>query len=153
MSDSHQAIEIRFFCPQCEFRNRYKIFDVGEGAVCVRCQKKLTLIQEEADGDFTCFLCGFGHFYLSKDFNRGLGLLIFLAGAVASIWTYGISLAVAAAVDALLYHRLPFVKVCYICESEYKGIPIHPSDKSYDHVFGDQIRPTREEWHISKKKS
>jgi len=79
-----------------------------------------------------CLLCEGDHFYLVKDFNRAIGILIFVVGAILSIWTYGISLAVAALIDAILYKKLPFLKVCYMCDSEYRGVPILKTDKGYD---------------------
>ncbi len=147
--------EMRFYCPQCEFKNK-TVLEQSRAVSCIRCRH--TLVKEgECNLELMrqeparCILCGNDQFYLSKDFNRGLGFLIFLVGAVASIWTYGISLAVAAVIDAILYKRLPFLKMCYVCDCEFKGFPIFHGDKSYDHVLGDQLRVTREEWHINKK--
>lgn len=143
-------IEMRFFCPLCEYRNRTYLPN-GEIISCFYCKEnvlKATAISEP----FKCALCDNDRFYLTKDFNRAVGLLIFVAGAIASIWTYGISLAVAAVIDALLYRKLPFLKVCYICDSEYKGLPVVKEDKAYDHALGDLIRPVKEDWQLGKKK-
>lgn len=148
---SRPEIELRFFCPHCEFRNKYRIWARGE-ITCVNCRQ---IVLKEVGGvvpsPLICLVCGNDRFYLMKDFNRGLGLLIFLFGAVTSIWTYGISLAVAAFVDAVLYRDLPFVKSCYICDSEYKGVPIGSRDKAFEHTIGDLLRPVREDWQLGKK--
>ncbi len=147
--------EMRYFCPHCEFRNRIFLKE-GETVSCQYCGNpvlKDIKMPDFKNPKFKCLLCGDDQYYLIKDFNKGIGLLIFVIGAILSIWTYGISLAVAAVIDAILYKRLPFLKVCYICDSEYKSVPIDPSDKSYDHVIGDLIRPIKEDWHISKKKN
>ena len=142
-------IEMRYFCPLCEYRNRIFV-PLADNALCLNC-KHTVLKPAQISNPFKCLLCEHDHFYLTKDFNRGLGLLIFLVGAIASFWTYGISLAVAAIIDALLYKNLPFLKVCYVCDTEYKNLPILPEDKPYDHVMGDLIRPVKEDWHLGKK--
>lgn len=147
---SESRIELRFYCPFCEFKNQLWLGG-SEPVSCLHCHQ-LVLKSAAVPEPFKCLLCAGDRFYLTKDFNRSLGFLIFLAGAIASIWTYGISLAVAAAIDAVLYKRLPFLKVCYLCDSEYKGIPVLAEDKAYDHVIGDLIRSEREDWQLSKKK-
>ncbi|MBI4971261.1 MAG: hypothetical protein HZC17_05430 [Candidatus Omnitrophica bacterium] len=143
-------IEMRYFCPLCETRNRI-FLPLKEDALCLNCNG-LVLKPSAISEPFKCVLCDYNQFYLTKDFNRGIGLAIFIAGAIASFWTYGISLAVAAVIDALLYKRLAFLKVCYICDTEYKNLPIRKEDKVYDHVIGDLIRSMKEDWHLAKKK-
>ena len=143
-------IEMRYFCPLCEYRNRCYL-PLSENAVCFNCHE-IVLRPSAIEDPFKCVMCNFDRFYVTKDFNRGIGLAIFLAGAVASFWTYGISLAVAALIDAILYKFLPFLKVCYICDTEYKKLPILKEDKAYDHVIGDLVRSMKEDWHLGKKK-
>jgi hypothetical protein len=81
-----------------------------------------------------CAVCGDTNFFIQKDFNQKLGCAIVAVGAILVPWTYGLSLAVCAAIDALLYMWLPMVTVCYICSSRYRGIPLDPEHAKYDLV-------------------
>ncbi len=86
-----------------------------------------------------CILCSKDLFYIQKDFNRKLGCAILVVGAIASIYTYGVALLVAAAVDWFLYYRLPEVTVCYYCNSVYRGYRANPKHKGYDLSVGELV--------------
>lgn len=113
------------------------------GFSCEHCQVAIYLQVSGSRGKSniidTCVLCGKDLFYTQKDFNRSLGCAIFVAGAIASIFTYGISLIVAAAVDWFLYYRLPEVTVCYFCNSIYRGYAPNPKHKGYDLNLGELV--------------
>jgi len=150
---SGKPVEFRFYCPHCEFKNCFELSS-NEAILCANCSKKVLkdgFSIESVTSQHKCLLCEGDRFYLVKDFNRMIGMLIFLVGAILSIWTYGLSLAVAALIDAILYKKLPFLKVCYVCDSEYLGDLILKTDKSFEHTMGDLIRPTREDWQIGKR--
>src|SRR5215210_9156214 len=53
-----------------------------------------------------CPLCGCRHLYRQRDFNRGLGCLLVLAGAALVPWTLGLSLPAFGLVDLWLYRKL-----------------------------------------------
>jgi hypothetical protein len=75
----------------------------------------------------TCPVCSCRHLYRQKDFNRALGCLIVVIGAVLVPWTYGLSLVVLSLVDLWLYHRLQVSVVCYKCDTVYRDA--RPSDR------------------------
>lgn len=77
-------------------------------------------------------VCGGGFLYWQKDFNQKLGCALVAFGAIFVPWTYGLSLAVMALVDFVLYQFLPRVSVCYICKARYRGVPPHPDHKPFD---------------------
>lgn len=79
-----------------------------------------------------CMVCGDDKFYVQKAFDQRLGCLIVAVGAVLVPWTYGLSLAVCALADLLLYRRLPPLTVCYVCKARYAGYPTHPDHAAYD---------------------
>src|SRR5687768_14728449 len=60
-----------------------------------------------------CPVCTRMDFYKQKDFNRKLGVLLFVVAAILSIWTYGLSLVVLYLLDLLLFRKLALVAVCY----------------------------------------
>ena len=73
-----------------------------------------------------CPACESSHFYLQKDFNKILGCGIIIVGIIFVPMTYGLSLAVVALIDWLLYNQVPDSIVCYKCKGEFfgiKGIP------------------------------
>lgn len=84
--------------------------------------------------DFSqCSLCGCEHFYRQKDFNKAIGCLVILSGAVLVPFTYGLSLVVVAIIDWLLYKRISDEAVCYKCREEFKNVDIPECIKSFDH--------------------
>ncbi len=68
----------------------------------------------------TCPLCGCRHLYRQRDFNRALGCLLVVIGAVLVPWTYGLSLVALSLVDLWLYRRLSDAIVCYRCDTVYR---------------------------------
>jgi hypothetical protein len=144
-------MRINFLCPSCSKEN---VFVSGEDSrlFCEHCHRPLELRTSgsiERDGIIDrCVVCGKDLFYIQKDFNRALGCAIMVVGAIASIYTYGASLLVAAAIDWHLYYRLPEVTVCYYCNSLYRGYTPNPKHKGYDLSIGELVesnrgRPTR----------
>jgi len=73
-----------------------------------------------------CPACESSHFYLQKDFNKVLGCGIIIVGIIFVPMTYGLSLAVVALIDWLLYNQVPDSIVCYKCKSEFFGIKVIP---------------------------
>ena len=114
-----------------------------EGFSCEHCNSPVYLQVSESINRLgmidQCALCGKQLFYIQKDFNRRLGCLIIALGAVTSFVTYGISLLAAAAIDWLLYYRLPEVTVCYFCNSIYRGYVENPKHKPYDLSIGELV--------------
>ncbi|MHC4952942.1 MAG: hypothetical protein ACYTGZ_03570 [Planctomycetota bacterium] len=69
-----------------------------------------------------CLACGCEELYRHRDFNQKLGLTMIAVGAVLWIWleTF-IPMVVAAAIDLLLFYRLPDVGICYACKAHHRG--------------------------------
>ncbi len=82
-----------------------------------------------------CAVCDCPTLYVQKDFNRTIGMAIFVTGAVVSLVLYGFdrvwqAMAVllgCAVVDALLYKWLPEVTICYKCHSQYRQVNPNPA--------------------------
>ena len=58
-----------------------------------------------------CPACESSHFYLQKDFNKILGCGIIIVGIIFVPMTYGLSLAVVALMDWLLYNQVPDISI------------------------------------------
>jgi len=81
-----------------------------------------------------CAVCGNKGFYLQKDFNPRLGILIFAIGVIFSYHTRFLSLFIATAIDFILYYVLPTVTVCYQCRAIYREGKENPQHQGFHHV-------------------
>ena len=82
-----------------------------------------------------CAVCDAEAFFLQKDINRKLGLVVVALGSLVVFWNFFIGLGVLvllAAADWLLYRLLPDVTVCYACKSVYRGGPKNPLHRAYE---------------------
>ena len=129
-------MRINFLCHACAKEN---VLVSGEAWQPYRCEHCGVVIHLEVSASMiernlidTCAVCRKELFFIQKDFNRMLGCAILVAGSVASIFTYGLSLVAAAAVDWFLYYRLREVTVCYFCNSIYRDFAPNPKHKGYD---------------------
>ena len=88
----------------------------------------------------TCVSCGHDTFYVQKDFNRSLGLVIVGLGVAASLFFFSrwqpilamASLASTALVDFVVYFLVRDVTVCYSCHALYRGFGRNPEHEGFD---------------------
>lgn len=124
-------------CPACRVRlERSPEAPLPPGWECRRCGTGVILRgQAEPVGSeklSACVVCGGQHFYVEKDFPKPLRWTFMGLAIGLSFWTYGISIFAAAGLDFLLYRVLPFYRVCYLCQAEYRGYAHDPSLKAFD---------------------
>lgn len=86
-----------------------------------------------------CPGCGRKDFYSQKDFNRKLGVALFVVAAILSIWTYGISLIVLYLIDLLLFRKLKPIAICYKCNAIFRGAKNIAEIRPFDHEMNDRI--------------
>lgn len=86
-----------------------------------------------------CPVCNRQDFYKQKDFNRKIGVLLFIIAAILSIWTYGISLVALYLVDLFLFRRLNMVAICYKCQTNFRQVMNMGELPDYDHEMNDRI--------------
>jgi hypothetical protein len=98
----------------------------------------------------TCAVCGSGDFYVKRDFNVPLGLLLAGVGLALGPFTMWISTVAAIAVDAVLYVVTPLMGVCYACNGQYRGFPQAQAPRAFDiaihdaYKFGKRFPPRRD---------
>ena len=92
------------------------------------------------EGIHQCLLCGCREFYIQKDFNRVIGILLVIAACIAAPFTYFLSLLVLSMLDFFLFRRLPLVTVCYGCEGVYRGQPLNEEHVGFDLKIRDKYR-------------
>jgi hypothetical protein len=130
-------MNVEFLCPHCRAENRAASLP-AEDFACKSCGQKIALLLSEdsrASGIIHgCVVCGKNGFYLQKDFNPRLGLLIFAIGVIFSYHTKFLSLFLATAIDFILYYALPTVTVCYQCRAIYRAFKENPLHQGFNHV-------------------
>jgi hypothetical protein len=86
-----------------------------------------------------CAVCERQDFFIQKDFNRKVGVTLFIIASILSIWTYGISFIVLYAMDFFLFKKLHYVAVCYKCNTIYRGAENTLQIPAFDHEMHDRI--------------
>ena len=93
----------------------------------------------EGAGLEACQGCGHPELYTQKDFPRSVGIAIVVVAAVLAPFTYYISLAAAALLDAILYWTAPEVVVCYACKAEHRGFSTKPRHPHFDREIEERL--------------
>jgi hypothetical protein len=132
-------MNIEFLCPQCSGELSADLSGVQK-VICRHCRHEIGLrVSDSMRGSGrvdACAVCGNGQFYLQKDFNTRLGVLIFAAGVLLSYHTYFLSLVIATIIDVILYHVLKTVTICYQCRAIYRNFEEHPDHRGFDPHLG-----------------
>ncbi len=86
-----------------------------------------------------CPVCARMDFYKQVDFNRKVGVALFVIAAILSIWTYGMSLVVLWLVDIFLLKKLNLVAICYKCQTNFRRLKCFHDIRDFDHEMNDRI--------------
>ncbi len=121
----------------CSKRNKIKHVETVQKTQCKKCfhEKQIFVSNALRNNKIleNCPLCEKQDFYTQRDFPQEMGCLIVLVGAIFVPWTYGLSLAVVAIVDFILFRILPNISVCYHCLSKIRGTQANTKHKPFDH--------------------
>jgi hypothetical protein len=121
----------------------------GRGAtpvvVCPTCRRTWEFAGE-AQRLERCCVCGCSRLYRQKAFPRRLGIALVVAGAIASVWTYGLTLVAVFAVDLLIYRFVPEMAVCYLCRAELHGVAVPSRVLPFRHHLAAGYEARRERW-------
>jgi hypothetical protein len=85
-----------------------------------------------------CPCCARKDFYRQKDFNRKIGVALFVLASILSFWTYGISLIVLYLFDLFLFRRLGEVAACYKCNTLFRKLTNMAQIPPFDHEMNDR---------------
>ena len=133
-------MQLRFHCLKCDMPMRISRWETLEGFHCPSCQTPLKshVRPEDKAGEEIrhCILCGGEELFRQKLFNRNLGVGIVVAGILVSFFVSIplIPLLVVAFIDLVLYLVLPFMVVCYRCDTEHRGFKIPKEMELYNHL-------------------
>lgn len=130
---------ITFACKHCGYWQKAQVkLDVPDQIdfSCPSCSHNISLTRLAREHVTGCVACGCKDLYQHKDFNKKLGLAVFLAGVALSFYTYHISLIVALIIDAAMYPFFPWMSVCYRCHAEMRGWQKNPELDRFNHEIG-----------------
>ena len=135
-------MEVTLTCPEC--RSAVSVYPSSQASLteCDVCQKEIpvSFSSRHEEGFLEdCPACGRKDFYRQKDFNRKLGVLFFVVAAIASVWTYGMSLVALWLLDLFLFRRLGSVVICYNCQGIFRGSKEEDKIAEFDHEAHDRI--------------
>ncbi len=95
-----------------------------------------------------CPGCERQDFYSQKDFNRKLGVILFVVAAIIStimLWVglgpqwYLSTFIVLYAVDFFLFRRLNLVAICYKCDTIFRNVKNIDEIQGFNHEMHDRI--------------
>lgn len=135
-------MEVQITCKKCGSsvevlpdRNAHKV----QCEVCQEVQD-VKFTKEHEEGILkVCPVCERQDFFKQADFNRKIGVLLFIIAAILSIWTYGLSLVALYLVDLFLFKKLSFVAICYKCQTNFRKIKNMADIRDFDHEMNDRI--------------
>lgn len=137
-------MELTITCPNCgsavdiDAKASYGNSQVN----CQICQHSIdiSLTEEHREGHVNCCpICQRRDFYSQKDFNRAIGVSLFVIAAILSIWTYGLSLLALYLLDLFLFRKLSVIAVCYKCKTIFRAVTNIADIPGYDHEMNDRI--------------
>ena len=111
-------------------------------AKCEICQHvtDVHFTQSHVEGELKeCPVCSRQDFYKQTDFNRKIGVTLFIIGAALVPLTYGLSLVVLWLMDVFLLKKLATVAICYKCQTNFRGLKNMDAIAPYDHEMNDRI--------------
>ena len=109
---------------------------------CDICSHKMSVSfnQDHLDGVIKdCPSCARKDFYKQPDFNRKIGVILFVIAAILSIWTYGISLIILYLLDLFLFKKLSPIVICYKCNAIFRNAKNAIEAYNFDHEMNDRI--------------
>jgi uncharacterized C2H2 Zn-finger protein len=97
-------MEVTLTCPGCGSAIHLTPNEALKNAQCRICQENVVVKFGKMEKLEECPRCHRMDFYSQKDFNRKLGVILFIIAAILSICTYGISFIVLYIFDFILFY-------------------------------------------------
>ena len=137
-----RTLTLAYVCDACDAPVGIQLEAGKTGAPCPCCGAVTALAPDPAALAARrvdrCQRCGFDRLYVQKDFNRNIGLAVFVVAALLSIPTWGLSLVAATIIDFALYHALGDVTLCYACGAQHRGFGKNPAHGAFDLHIAEQ---------------
>jgi len=136
------AMTVTMTCTECGSGINILPSTDAKAAECDVCQEKIAVQfnEEHLQGVLKdCPCCQRKDFYKQKDFNRKIGVILFVLAAIASIWTYGLSLIALWMVDFFLFRKLSQIAICYKCQTIFRNVANIEDIHDFNHEMNDRI--------------
>jgi hypothetical protein len=147
-TDQYHSWTAQVTCQNCgssvEYPRDFRILEGENHIVCPICthSHKVNLtssLKAKPHHLDQCVLCQKKDFYSQPDFNRKLGVIFFVIGAVLSIWTYGLSLLGLYLIDLFLFRKLSKIAICYHCQTIYRKLGNMDKIGAFQHEVNDRV--------------
>jgi len=135
-------MSVQITCPNCTSSIEVLPDHNARKVDCTVCQHTMDIsfTAEDEKGILNrCPVCSRQDFYKQKDFNRKIGVALFVVAAILSLWTYGLSLVALYLVDLFLFKKLSLVAACYKCNTNFRNVTNMADIRNYDHEMNDRI--------------
>jgi hypothetical protein len=135
-------MEVQITCKNCGSSVEVHPSVNAHKVQCEVCQnvQDVKFTQEHEQGILKeCPVCSRQDFYKQKDFNRKVGVVLFVIAAILSIWTYGMSLVILYLLDLFLFRKLSMVAICYKCQTNFRRLANMADIRDFDHEMNDRI--------------
>lgn len=136
------SLSAQITCPECSSSIEVYLSEKASAAQCHVCQHTVDLHIHDShlnDELKSCVVCERQAFYKQKDFNRIIGVTLFIIAAILSIWTYGLSFVALWLLDVFLFRKLSMIAICYKCTTIYRGLKNMDEVEEFDHQLHDRI--------------
>ncbi len=137
-----QIMVVTFTCKDCGSAVHVLPKESDNAIKCSVCGKEEENIKFEkslCEGILEkCPCCEGGEFYKQKDFNRKIGVILFVIAALLTPYTYGISFVVLYLFDFILFKKLGFVAMCYKCGTIFREVGNLEMIPDFDHEINDR---------------
>ena len=135
-------MEVTLTCPGCGSAMHLTPNESLKSMQCKICQENVEVSFSPKDDEGKLEVCPRCHrmdFFCQKDFNRKIGVMLFVIAAILSIWTYGISFIVLYIFDLILFKKLGNIAICYKCQTIFRKVSNIAQIRPFDHEMNDRI--------------
>tara|TARA_B100000749_G_C18393301_1_gene451272 strand:- start:581 stop:1105 length:525 start_codon:yes stop_codon:yes gene_type:complete len=154
---------VQFACPRCDGEHHLPggICEKGElptgHACCPGCEFNFDVGLDDYTAEKSvekCAICSCEEFYIQKDFNRQLGLMVAASSLMVAFLVMVLfghrpglyCLFALAAVDALIYWSWKNATVCYLCHAIYRGFKPSPQHSGFYLGNEEKFKHLRIDW-------
>lgn len=135
-------MSVHITCPECGSGINVYPSEAAKAAACDICKHVVPVNFDTNHANShleDCPVCVRKDFYQQKDFNRMVGVALFVVAAVLVPWTYGLSLLVLYLLDVFLFRRLSMIAICYKCKTVFRQVKNIAQIRDFDHEMNDRI--------------